>query len=204
MSGPDQAELQPGRERIWDLPLRLFHWALAACVITGWYLGYFRTFATIGWHFWLGYTVCGLLAFRILWGLFGPRPARFSSLVWPPRATLTYAATMIGRTPSHFPGHSPLGSLSVIAMLIALVVQVLTGLCAEDDALFSTGPLAGYLSPSTIVTLTAIHHINARIILALVGLHLFAIVWYLVWKRENLITAMITGWKTVSRHSGEA
>ncbi|MGI9407160.1 MAG: cytochrome b/b6 domain-containing protein [Hyphomicrobiaceae bacterium] len=187
------------RERVWDGPVRLFHWALAVCVITAWYLGYFRSFTTIGWHFYLGYAVAGLLMFRLVWGFIGSPSSRLSALIWPPRKVLAYAGAIGGRTPSNFPGHSPLGSLSVIAMLASLTVQVATGLCASDDALFSSGPLSEYFSSSTVITLTAVHHFNSRILLGLIILHILAIAYYLIWKRENLIVAMITGWKTVSR-----
>lgn len=189
---------QARREHIWDLPLRLFHWALTACVLAGWYLGYYRDFATIGWHFWLGYAVCGLLGFRITGGIIGPRTARFSSLIWPPHTILSYAATLFRRTPSRFPGHSPIGSCSVIALLLSLSVQVLTGLCAEDDGLFARGPLADFVSPSVVLTMTNLRYINSRILLSLIGLHLIAVTWYLVWKRENLFSAMVTGGKIVN------
>jgi len=185
------------RARVWDLPIRLFHWALALCVIVGWYLGYYRSFTTIGWHFYIGYAVGGLLLFRVIWGFIGPRPARFAALFWHPADVWRYARGLASRKPSGAAGHSPIGSVSVLAMLVVLAVQVVTGLCAEDDALFSSGPLAGYLSPSTIVTMTAIHYYNSKLVLALVGLHVLAIAWYLFWKRENLVVAMISGWKCV-------
>ena len=85
----------------------------------------------------------------------------------------------------------------MLAMLLSLAVQVTTGLFAEDDGLFASGPLAEYVSSSTILQMNAIHHYNSRILLALIGLHVFAGVFYLIWKRENIIGAMITGKKLV-------
>lgn len=195
---PDGTSLELASERVWDMPVRLFHWALAICVGVSWYLGYFRSFDTIDWHFYLGYGIGALVVFRLIWGVVGPGTARLSSLFWSPRTIARYAATMTRRSPSGFRGHSPLGSLSVIALLVSLIVQVITGLCAEDDALFSSGPLAGYVSSETVLSLTSVHYYNSRILIGLIGLHVLAILFYLVWKRENLVVAMVTGRKDVA------
>jgi cytochrome b len=84
-------------------------------------------------------------------------------------------------------------------MLIALTTQVVTGLCAESDDLFVSGPFSAFLEGETVITLTGLHHINAKILLVLVCLHILAAIYYLIWKRENLVSAMITGWKWVRR-----
>ena len=185
------------RERIWDLPTRLFHWMLVGCVGAAWWIGDNRDFDTIDYHFYLGYTIGGLLVFRIIWGLIGPAPVKLKSLFHGSASVFAYLRSVPKRQPSGTRGHNPIGSLSVIAMLVSLMVQVTTGLFAEDDGLFASGPLSGYADSATVLQMNAIHHWNSRILLVLVGAHVFAALFYLVWKRENLIGAMITGRKLV-------
>ncbi|MEM8839363.1 MAG: cytochrome b/b6 domain-containing protein [Pseudomonadota bacterium] len=183
--------------KVWDLPTRLFHWALAATVIAGWYLGYYREFSTIDYHFYLGYATGGLLIFRLIWGVVGPPSARFINIVPGPRRLITYIASVAKRRPSGVAGHNPLGGLSVVALLAVLTVQVVAGLFAEDDSLFASGPLESYVSLRWTAFANEVHYISSRVLLVLVGLHLTAILFYQVWKRENLITPMLTGWKRV-------
>lgn len=191
----EQSELR----RIWDLPTRLFHWALAFTVIVGWYLGEYRDFSTIDLHFYFGYATAGLLAFRIFWGLVGPQQVRFRALLPGPKQLFAYLTKMFKRQPSGVAGHNPLGALSVLAMMLSLLTQVITGLIAEDDGLFAEGPLREYVSESVSLTANAIHYWNSWVILLLVGLHISAILFYLLWKHENLIKPMISGWKSVKR-----
>lgn len=186
-------------ERVWDLPTRLFHWSLVASVSTGWALGEFRTFSTVNYHFYLGYTTAGLIAFRLVWGFIGPPPARLSALFPNPTEVMRYLADLKNREPSALAGHSPLGSLAVLAILASLMVQVSTGLFAEDDSLFSEGPLSYLVSEKTVQFCNAIHDLNSKVLLGLVVLHVAALVFYLIWKRENLIHPMITGRKMVRR-----
>ena len=118
--------------RVWDLPTRLFHWVLAACVIGS------VVSAKVGgnamvWHFRLGYAVLALLLFRLLWGVVGGRWSRFSSFICAPSTLLRYLRGQ-GRPGDHFHvGHSPLGALSVLSLLAVLLVQVGTGLVADDE-----------------------------------------------------------------------
>ena len=171
------------------------------CVAGAWYLGDNRGFETINWHFYLGYAVGGLVVFRLLWGLIGPAPVRLWALFHGPRSVLTYMATMFRRAPSGTAGHNPIGSWSVVALLTSLSVQVITGLFAYDDGLFSGGPLTDRVSEATVLQMNEIHEVNANILLALVALHVCAALFYLIWKRENLIVAMITGRKLVKTNS---
>lgn len=185
------------RRKVWDIPTRLFHWALVGTVLTGLYLGEYRQFSTIQLHFYFGYATGALIAFRLLWGLFGPAHARLSGLFPSPKSLFSYLGNLFARRPSGVAGHNPLGALSVLAMIAALSVQVVTGLCSEDDGLFSQGPLVEYLDASLVLKMTAIHHWSSRVVMALIVLHLAAILFYRFWKREDLVTAMVTGWKTV-------
>lgn len=154
-------------------------------------------FDTIGWHFYVGYLVLGLLAFRLVWGFIGPQTARFSQLISSPDKSLQYVQGIGKRQASGSAGHNPIGGLSVIAMLLSITFQAISGLFIESDDFFESAPLAAYVSDDTIGLLTSWHHLNAKILLVLVALHLFAIQFYLLWKRENLIRPMITGWKWV-------
>lgn len=176
----------PSRVRIWDLPTRLFHWLFAASVI-----GAFITVKVGGlwmdYHLLFGYATLGLLVFRVLWGILGSRYARFSHFLKGPAALLRYM-----REPRRQAGHNPLGGWSVLAMLIVVGVQVVTGLFASDG-IFTEGPLASRVSGELSDQLTSIHHANEVVIMILVGLHLLAIVFYAVFKRQNLTTPMITG-----------
>lgn len=195
-SAPDSTELR----KIWDFPTRIFHWALVITVGTGWILGQFGPFIKT-WHFYCGYAVIALLAFRLLWGFVGAKPSRFASFIYGPRAILGYMAHMFQRRPSNWPGHNPMGGWSAIAMLIALAVQAGTGLFADDD-IANAGPFAGYVGKEMRGELTALHHLNSKLILALVVLHVGVIAFYFLWKRENLIRPMLTGWKSVRSKSG--
>lgn len=188
-------------KKIWDPVIRLWHWVLATVVITNWLFGEFMSFDTISWHFYLGYTVLGLIGFRLIWGFVGPVPVRWSRLIPGPSKTIAYLATLKKREPSGTPGHNPLGSLSVLALLLVLLGQAGTGLFIESDDFFESGPLVGYVSQATINSMTWWHHTLAKVLLVLVLLHLAAIFFYWLWKRENLVKPMITGWKWVRRNA---
>ena len=185
------------REAVWDPVTRLWHWVLAASVVTGWALGEFRTFSIMQWHIYLGYLTGALLVFRYAWGWVGPGPVRHRTLFASLRGIPAYVRRIGRRQPSGVPGHNPVGALSVIAMVLALTAQVVTGLFSEDDALFHSGPLASEVSSDTVVMMTGYHNLFAKVVLALVVLHVAAILFYLVWKRENLIAPMLNGRKWV-------
>ena len=185
--------------KMWDAVTRSWHWALAASVIAGWCLGEFRSFSTIDWHFYLGYTTGALVVFRYLWGFIGPEPIRHATLVGSLPRLDTYLRTALCHEPSGTRGYNPLGALSIIAMIVALTFQVTTGLFSEDDGLFSAGPLAAEVTGATVRRMTNLHNIGAKVVLGLTGLHVAAVLFYLVWKRENLITPMLTGWKRVKK-----
>ncbi|MCY4221987.1 MAG: cytochrome b/b6 domain-containing protein [Thiotrichales bacterium] len=185
------------REAVWDPFTRAWHWVLAASVITGWMLGEFRTFSIMQWHIYLGYLTGALLVLRYVWGWVGPAPVRHRTLLASLRGMPAYVRRIGARRLSGVPGHNPVGALSVIAMVLALTAQVVTGLFSQDDALFYSGPLASEVSSDTVVMMTGYHNLFARVVLVLVALHLAAILYYLVWKRENLVASMWHGRKWV-------
>nr|WP_249138927.1 cytochrome b/b6 domain-containing protein [Actibacterium sp. MT2.3-13A] len=183
---------------MWDPALRLFHWALVVCVVTSWGLGRFGP-SIMTLHFYFGYAVIALLTFRLIWGLFGPASARFSHFLYGPGATLRYAAQIPRRAPSYWPGHNPVGALSVFALLAVLTAQAATGLFADPDDFINVGPLADMVSREAALGAASWHYRLSLAVLALVGLHLAAIAFYRLWKGEDLVRPMITGRKAVRR-----
>jgi cytochrome b len=176
--------------RVWDLPTRIFHWSLMLCVlglvITGQLGG-----AALDWHFRLGYAVLTLLLFRLLWGFVGGHWSRFTSFTHSPAALLRYLRGQ--DEPALSVGHSPLGMLSVFAMLFFLLLQVGSGLISDDE-IASSGPLARFASAALVSQATSYHkEIGKLILIALVLLHVAAVLFYLWRKRINLIRPMLHG-----------
>jgi cytochrome b len=178
--------------RIWDVPTRLFHWALVGLIGFSWWSAEEHH---LDWHIWSGIGVLTLLVFRILWGLFGSSTARFANFIRGPRGVIGYLRDMKGWQPV---GHTPLGALSVIAMLGALLVQVGLGLFSADEDGFYQGPLAGLISIDLSDALTELHEDWFNVILVLVGLHIAALLFYRLALGKKLIRAMLTGRGAVS------
>ncbi|MBY4596529.1 cytochrome b/b6 domain-containing protein [Ottowia caeni] len=176
--------------RIWDLPTRLFHWFLAAAVIgliiTGKVGG-----NAMNWHLRLSYVVFALLIFRLIWGLIGGHWSRFASFFPTPARIVSHFR---GDTDTDQPaGHSPLGALSVFAMLAVLAAQIGTGLFADDEIAFS-GPLTALVSGDAVYLATDYHAgVGQFLVIALVVLHVLAILFYRVVKKKNLIKPMVLG-----------
>ncbi|MET0518764.1 MAG: cytochrome b/b6 domain-containing protein [Burkholderiaceae bacterium] len=181
------------RVRIWDLPTRLFHWVLALCVSGSVISAKIGGNAMI-WHQRLGCTVLALLAFRLLWGLVGGRWSRFASFLYGPGALWRYLRGRPRSGELFEVGHSPLGALAVLAMLAWLLMQVGSGLVADDEIML-TGPLARFVSTATSLAWTAYHKRYGQWgLYLLVGLHLTAIAYYrLRSNRRDLIAPMFSG-----------
>jgi cytochrome b len=184
----------PTTVRVWDLPTRVFHWALAACVIGLVITGYIGG-ATIDWHARIGYAVLSLLLFRLVWGLVGGHWSRFAAFIYSPRSVIAH---LRGRAhPDHLVGHNPLGAGSVFAMLLVLLAQVGTGLVSDDEISF-TGPLNRFVETSKGLAATWYHkQVGQWLVIGLVALHLAAVLYYLWKKRQNLIAPMLSGDKQV-------
>ncbi|NDY83534.1 cytochrome B [Orrella sp. NBD-18] len=178
--------------RIWDLPTRLFHMAFAISVI-----GAIVTVKLGGlwmdWHVRLGIISVALLIFRIIWGLIGPRYARFSQFIVHPLRTVRYLCSrrQANKSSLMHAGHNPLGAWAVIAMLLIIGIQAITGLFANDDIL-TQGPLAQFVSDSNSATMTGLHQANEPFVYAIIALHLLAIIFYAA-KGQRLIPPMIHG-----------
>ena len=181
--------------RVWDLPTRVFHWLLVLAVIGLVITGKLGGNALV-WHMRLGLGVFTLLCFRLVWGLVGGRWSRFASFVHAPATVLRYLRGQ-ARPGEHLDvGHNPLGAGSVLALLGLLMLQVGTGLLADDE-ISSTGPLNKYVANATGLLATGWHkNVGQWLLLALVALHLGAIIFYR-WRGQNLVTPMITGDKAL-------
>lgn len=182
--------------KAWDVPTRVFKWLLVATVVLAWATNKYATQHS-EWHKWNGYAALALIAFRVLWGIYGGRTARFSSFVSSPRILVAYIRTqMHGRTPPRFLGHNPLGGWMVIALLFAVAAQSLLGLfSAGDDYLSLQGPLARLASDTTVGWATRLHRLGFNVILGLAAIHVAANVFYDLFCRAGLIRGMITGRK---------
>jgi len=177
--------------RVWDLPIRLFHWLLVLC-IAGSLISVNIGGNAIQLHAYFGYSILTLLIFRIMWGFVGSTHARFASFIPKPKSVLNY---LQGKSP-RFLGHNPIGALSVFALLFALSVQVITGLFVDDEIAFQ-GPFAKYVSNATVSFLSQIHEGNQVVIYTLIAIHIAAIIYYRKFKGENLIKPMINGDKEI-------
>lgn len=176
--------------RVWDLPTRLFHWALLVCVV-GSVISAEVGGSLMPWHFRLGYCVFTLVLWRVIWGLIGGRWSRFASFIFAPGTVVAYLRGQ-GR-PADSVGHNPLGAGSVFAVLALLAAQVATGLLADDE-IANVGPLNRLVSTATGLIATSWHKDITKVMLfVLVGLHVAAIAFYYFRKRENLVRPMVTG-----------
>lgn len=176
------------RTRVWDLPTRLFHWVLAATVIGSIVTG---LNGAMEWHFRLGYGVLALLLFRLVWGFVGGHWSRFGAFLYRPGSLLDY---LRGRArPEHLIGHSPLGALSVFAVLLLLAAQVATGLVADDE-IASAGPLARFVSGATSSLATGWHSAQGKwLVIGLLVLHVLVVLIYALTRRPPLVRPMISG-----------
>ena len=193
-----KTELGGKKIRVWDLPTRVFHWSIVVLFIFSW------VSAEIGgtamqYHLWSGYAILSLVIFRVLWGVVGSETTRFAHFVRGPRTVMTHTRAFFkAGYQSTALGHNALGGWSVLAMLFALALQTTTGLFANDD-IATEGPLYHLVSKATSDFISDIHSSAFYVLLALVVMHIAAIVFYRVAHRVNLLTPMLTGDKVVTR-----
>jgi cytochrome b len=185
---PESASAASPRVLVWDWPLRVFHWALVVALATS-FATHYLGIEWFDWHRRAGYVALVLIAFRVVWGVVGPRYARFTSFMRGPRAILDYVR---GVRPSAPAGHNPLGGLSVVALLLVVAVQAITGLFANDE-IANAGPFYGWITQEASNRLTAWHELNSNVLLALIVLHLSAVGWQDLVRRQGLARSMWTG-----------
>lgn len=189
-SSPAEPALHP--VRIWDLPTRLFHWLLALTVVGSVASGLIGGNAMV-WHVRLGLGVLAMLAFRLVWGFAGGYWSRFASFLYGPRSVAAYLRGESGPGGRYGIGHSPIGALSVWALLGLLAVQVATGLVADDE-IATTGPLNRFVSGRIANAASAWHEeVGKRLLIVLVVVHVAAVLYYLWRRKKNLLAPMIQG-----------
>jgi cytochrome b len=174
------------RVRVWDLPTRVVHWAMAALIPWSWWTAEHDQMDR---HRLSGYLLLGLLLFRLIWGFAGSETARFARFVRGPTAIWAY----LGGRLREGVGHNPIGALSILAMLAALAGQIGLGLFAVDEDGLESGPLSYLVSFDASRRAAGLHHQLFWAIVALAALHVAAILFYLMARKRNLVTPMITG-----------
>ncbi len=183
----------PSELKVWDPLVRLFHWALVAAF----FIAYFTEDDWLSWHVVAGYTVLGLVLFRLLWGFIGTPYARFSSFVYSPGATLAYIKAVFTGKAARYLGHNPAGGAMIIALLLGVLATTISGLMLYGADAWQ-GPLAEWMkntSDETIDTLKEVHDFCANFTLFLVVVHVFGVLWESVLHRENLVLSMLHGRK---------
>ena len=178
---------------VWDIYVRLFHWTLVALIVA-----LFLTAEVfdggIELHATLGRAILALVLFRVVWGVVGSSYARFSQFVQGPRWVLAYTMSLFSNKYEYSVGHNPLGGWMVIVLLAVVSIQAVLGMFANDDILFD-GPFAYLISKDSSDYITGLHADLFLIIMVLVGLHVAAVIWHKVFKGENLLAAMFSGYK---------
>lgn len=189
------AEHLPKTIKVWDLPVRIFHWSLVVLFITAYVTNSLGSDYFI-YHLWSGYALIILVSFRIVWGLVGTYHARFNHFVKNPVATAKYALSVFKRKDKHYLGHNPLGAVMVVVLLIATLVQAITGLFSNDE-IFNVGPLYAYINDELSLQLTSLHRQLFYWILGAIALHIIAVLAHVIFKRDNIVRAMFTGKKSL-------
>jgi len=174
------------RIAIWDWAVRICHWLFVLLIPLAWWTAEQHMF---DWHLRIGILLLTLLLFRLIWGLIGSSTARFSGFLKGPGAVLSYVR---GDWPKHV-GHNPLGGWSVAALLLAMLLQVGLGLFATDEDGIASGPLNHLLSYEAGETVTELHELNFNLLLGLIVIHVGAILYYALVKKDDLVRPMVSG-----------
>ncbi len=188
--------------RVWDGPLRLFHWTLVALIVAAYATR--KVSPDLIWHMRIGYAILILLTFRFLWGIVGSSTARFASFAYAPWSAIRYGIDFALRRPRPYLGHNPLGGTMVFVMLGLLAAQAMTGLFTYDDHTeLDGGPLAATVAESTMALMTRWHIWLFDILLIVIALHVFSSFAYAIWKREDIVRPMVTGRKRAADFEDE-
>jgi cytochrome b len=180
------SESVPTRVRVWDIPTRIVHWSMVLLFAFSWWTA---EEGELEWHRWSGYSLTALVLFRLYWGFFGGSTARFAQFLRGPRAVVEY---LRGNSIA-VPGHNPVGAWSVVFMLALLATQIVLGLFAVDVDGLESGPLSSLVSFDTGRVAAHWHETIFNVLLAVIGVHILAALYYLVVRKQNLIGAMFSG-----------
>jgi cytochrome b len=181
--------------RLWDLPTRLFHWALVVLIALQFATAEFG-WLSMDWHYRFGYATLALIAFRVAWGFVGSQTSRFADFVRGPISVARYLRAAASTQARPSAGHNPLGGWSVLAMLAAVALQAVSGLFASDE-IDADGPFVDAVSAAMVKWMTRLHHWGETALLVLIGLHISAVLLHGLLKRDNLIAPMLTGRKRI-------
>jgi len=182
--------------RVWDLPTRLFHWALVLLISLQYATGEFGLL-DMRWHYWFGYATLALITFRVLWGFAGSQTSRFADFLRGPAAVLRHIRAYFHKNPQSTVGHNPLGGWSVLAMLACVLLQAVSGLFASDE-ITEQGPFADQVAEKTMRLMTRVHDWNQNLLLILIALHVVAVLLHRLLKHDNLILPMLSGRKPLA------
>jgi cytochrome b len=186
---------------VWDLPTRLFHWLLVVLLCFSFVTALIEEFQNTDLHMYSGYGILALILFRVSWGFVGGTYSRFSQFLKGPGACLRYIQLLFAvdnpNRLDNYTGHNPLGGWMIVAMLVVISVQIVTGLFSNDDILYE-GPLAYKVSEAMSSRLTVLHKQNYYLLGVLIFLHLCAISYYTLFKQQALAHSMISGFKWVT------
>ena len=179
--------------KVWDLPSRIAHWALSLSILGSYGTAEYGWFS-MQWHFYFGYAAITLVIFRVLWGFFGSEHARFRNFVRGPGAVVSYLKSITNKNSAETTGHSALGGWAVLLLLAATLAQGISGLFNNDDIEWF-GPLSEKASSELVDKMAWFHNNFYNVLLIIIGIHIIAALLYLLVKKQNLITPMITGVK---------
>jgi cytochrome b len=193
---PSERKREEIRVRIWDVPIRVFHWLTVALFAFSWWSA---ENDRLDWHMLSGYGILTLVLFRIYWGFVGSTTARFASFLKSPRAALDYLRHLPEPSGNRAAGHNALGGWSVALMLLLLLSQTTLGLFAVDVDGIVAGPLDRFVSFETGRLISSWHGLVFNLLLVVVAAHIAAIGFYAIFKRENLTRAMVVGIKRMPR-----
>jgi cytochrome b len=182
--------------KVWDLPTRVFHWALVALVGIGVVTGFVAPEWWMGVHIWAGYGLVALMVFRLVWGVLGPEYSRVVSFTYPPRDTLEHMRGLLLLRPSHHVGHNPTGALMIFALTAVLFALVVTGLLVLGGE-EKQGPLATVVGYSVGNAAKLLHFWLTLVLLGMALLHILGVLTESVFGHDNLVRAIVTGWKTL-------
>jgi cytochrome b len=179
--------------KIWDLPLRIFHWILVSCFL----IAYVTEDDFMALHSYSGYTIIALLAFRLIWGVIGSKHARFTGFVSCPTTVIAYLKDVMANKAKRYLGHNPAGGAMVIALLVSLLLTTITGLAAfaTEEA---SGPFVSFMDATPNFIFDAaedVHEFFANFTLVLIVFHIVGVVVTSISHKENLVRAMISGYK---------
>jgi cytochrome b len=180
--------------KVWDLPTRLFHWLLVGLITVGVVTGFVTPEWWMGIHIWAGYGLLVLMVFRLVWGICGPEYSRVVSFLYPPRRTVEHLRGLVLLRPPHYVGHNPTGALMVFALTGVVLAIVATGLLVLGGE-EKQGPLMAVIGYSVGFAAKPVHYWLVLLLLALVACHVAGVVTESLLTHDNLVRAIITGWK---------